>query len=213
MRQFLDTQYGMRKDSEIFKIDDSVVLVDQDGDIPLRRRNFGGQKGCGNYRHVREWIRSTWPKTIWGHKKILLMTNAHLEGYQPAGVINVSGGKTFRDIIAPLSRGPKAKVSNRGNAVHGKNTKISDRALYNNPAKPSAFSTVDKLTGALSKKNKSEVRAWLEQQESYTTHRPVRKRFLRNPYTGSNIMDVWECQLLDYRPSQSTMICTDTFNP
>jgi len=28
-------------------------------------------------------------------------------------------------------------------------------------------------------------------------HRPVRKRFFRNPYTVSYIMDLWECDLLD----------------
>ena len=30
------------------------------------------------------------------------MSNAHLEGYQPGGVINVNGGEKFREIIAPL---------------------------------------------------------------------------------------------------------------
>jgi len=54
------------------------------------------------------------------YKKILLMNNAHLEGYQPGGVINVSGGKKFREIIAPFLRGPKAEVSNLGYNVHGK---------------------------------------------------------------------------------------------
>jgi len=28
-------------------------------------------------------------------------------------------------------------------------------------------------------------------------HRPERKRFARNPYTVTNVMDVWECDLLD----------------
>ena len=58
------------------------------------------------------------------------MTNAHLDGYQPGGFIKVSRGKKFRDIIAHFSQNPKAEVSNRVYAVHGKNTKISARALY-----------------------------------------------------------------------------------
>jgi len=33
-------------------------------------------------------------------------------------------------------------------------------------------------------------------QDTYILHRPLRKRFLRNPYTV-NIMDVWECDLVD----------------
>jgi hypothetical protein len=42
-----------------------------------------------------------------------------------------------------------------------------------------------------------ELREWLEAQDTYTLHRPVRKIFPRNPYTVNNIMDVWECDLVD----------------
>ena len=35
-RRFLDTQYGIRKDGDTFKIGDSPVLVDQDGDITIQ---------------------------------------------------------------------------------------------------------------------------------------------------------------------------------
>jgi len=41
------------------------------------------------------------------------------------------------------------------------------------------------------------TKAWLEEQDAYTLHRPVWKRFARNPYTVTNVMDVWECDLLD----------------
>jgi len=40
------------------------------------------------------------------------------------------------------------------------------------------------------------LREWLETQDAYTSHRLVRKRFPRNPYTVNNIMDVWECDLV-----------------
>jgi hypothetical protein len=103
----------------------------------------------------------------------------------------------IREIIAPFSRCSKTGVSNQGYAIHGKNTEMSAMALYYNPEKPSAFSTLNKITEALPKKNKSDVRDWLEHQDDYTMHRPVRKRFLRNPNTYSNIMDVWECDILD----------------
>jgi len=69
-------------------------------------------------------------------------------------------------------------------------------SLYYNPEKPTAFSTLDKLSTALPKKDKSDVKAWLEYQDAYTIHRPAR-RFLRNPYTVTNLMDVWECDILD----------------
>ena len=34
-------------------------------------------------------------------------------------------------------------------------------------------------------------------QNTYTLHKPVRKRFPRNPYTVTNIDDVWEMDLAD----------------
>jgi hypothetical protein len=68
--------------------------------------------------------------------------------------------------------------------------------LYYDPARTSAFSTLRKLQQAVAKKKKS-VRAWLEQLDAYTMHRPVRKRFPRNPYTVTNAMNVWECALAD----------------
>jgi len=39
----------------------------------------------------------------------------------------------------------------------------------------------------------------MEKQNAYTFHRPIRKRFARNPYTVYNVMDVWECDLFDVR--------------
>ena len=42
-----------------------------------------------------------------------------------------------------------------------------------------------------------DLREWFEAQDTYTLYRPVQKRFLRNPYTVNNIMNVWECDLVD----------------
>jgi len=41
------------------------------------------------------------------------------------------------------------------------------------------------------------IGAWLEKEDAYTFHTPVRKRFARYPYTVTNVIDVWECHLLD----------------
>ena len=41
------------------------------------------------------------------------------------------------------------------------------------------------------------IRDWLEKQDAYTLNYPVRKLFARNPYTVTNLMYVWECDLLD----------------
>jgi len=73
--------------------------------------------------------------------------------------------------------------------------------LYYDPAKPSAFSTFKKLRVAVKKENKKlrDIRAWLEKQDAYTLHIPVGKRFAHNPYSVNNVIDVWECDLLDDR--------------
>ena len=78
--------------------------------------------------------------------------------------------------------------------------------LYYDPTKPTAFSTLNKLAAATvktstttTKLNKKNLRAWLEKQDPYTLHRPIRRRFSRNPYSVNNVMDVWECDLVDVR--------------
>ena len=43
-RRFHDTQYGIRKDGDTFKIGDSPVLVDQDGDITIKETEFRGSE-------------------------------------------------------------------------------------------------------------------------------------------------------------------------
>ena len=47
------------------------------------------------------------------------------------------------------------------------------------------------------KKSVDAVRAWLEKQDVYNLHRPVRKRFALNLYTVTNVMDVCVCDMLD----------------
>jgi hypothetical protein len=46
-------------------------------------------------------------------------------------------------------------------------------------------------------KSRGDIQAWLETLDSYTLHRPVRKRFPRNPYTVTNIGEVWEADIMD----------------
>ena len=41
-RRFLDTQYGVRKEGNMFRIGDSPVLVDTSGDITIKDRVFKG---------------------------------------------------------------------------------------------------------------------------------------------------------------------------
>jgi len=75
--------------------------------------------------------------------------------------------------------------------------------LYYDPAKPTAFSSLRNLGVSVKKKNNNikldDIRVWLEKQDAYTLHRPIRKRFVHNPHTVNNEMDVRECDLVDGR--------------
>jgi len=82
---------------------------------------------------------------------------------------------------------------------------VSD--IYHDEGSPAGFSTLRKLRAAdvseSKKKGKPQsvdsTRAWLEEQDAYTLHRPARKRFAGNPYTVTNVGEVWECDLLDVK--------------
>jgi len=79
-REFLDTQYGLSKEVDIFKIGDSAVLVDQDGDITIKEKEFRGSEVLWELlirkRVNLEHVTSDDLRT---YKKILQITNAHLE--------------------------------------------------------------------------------------------------------------------------------------
>ena len=68
--------------------------------------------------------------------------------------------------------------------------------LYFDPKHPSRLSTFKRLHATARGRAVGELREWLEEQDTYILHGPVRKKLPRNPYTV-NIMDVWECDLVD----------------
>ena len=55
------------------------------------------------------------------------------------------------------------------------------------------LSVAKKLKGA----EPSKVKPWLEQQDAYTLHKPLRKRIPRNQHTVSNLFDLWELEFVD----------------
>ena len=68
--------------------------------------------------------------------------------------------------------------------------------VYYDPNHPAIFGSVAKLIKA-SKNKKKDVEERLSIQNMYNLHKHVRKRFPRNPYTVTNIDDVWEMDLAD----------------
>jgi len=43
--------------------------------------------------------------------------------------------------------------------------------------------------------NKRDVEEWFSCQDTYILHKPVRKRFPRNPYTVTDFDDIWEIDI------------------
>jgi len=68
--------------------------------------------------------------------------------------------------------------------------------IYYDPKHTAGFSSAEKLVSG-AKSNKRNVEEWLSSQDTYTLHKLVRKRFPRNPYTCTNIDDVWKIDLAD----------------
>lgn len=74
------------------------------------------------------------------------------------------------------------------------------RKIYYDPAHPASYARADILTRAADRRvAKKNILPWLESQDAYNMHRPVRRRFPRRTYNVSNIDDVWEADLADLR--------------
>ena len=102
-RSFLDTQYGIRKEGDVFMIGDSSLTVDSESDIMIKGKDFRGTRGLWELMTRRnvQWDKIT-TDDLKAYKKILLLTNGHLTGYEPDGNIYISSGKKFREVIAKL---------------------------------------------------------------------------------------------------------------
>jgi len=83
-RRFLDTQYVVRKDGDMFMIGDSLIVVDTFGDITIKDRVFKGSKGLWELL-TRKKVNTEFitKDDLKSYKKILTMTNAHLINISP----------------------------------------------------------------------------------------------------------------------------------
>lgn len=91
---------------------------------------------------------------------------------------------------------PKAKRN--GNKTDSVNKRLSH--AYFTASLPSSFGGKKKLIRGLKgspKINDPVVTKWLTNRDSYTLHRPVRKRFPRRKYIVNGIDDLWQVDLTD----------------
>ena len=75
------------------------------------------------------------------------------------------------------------------------------RELYYNPESPASFGGVDSIYRAVKNDAKyqisrNKIRSWLQKQDTYTLHKPVRYRFKRNRVIAGAIDEQWEADLV-----------------
>jgi len=95
-RHFVETQYGVRKDGDMFMMADSSILVNAGGDITVKEREFNLLKGLWELL-TRKKVNTDFitKDDLNMYKEILTMNNAHLTRYHPNGNINITCGKNF----------------------------------------------------------------------------------------------------------------------
>ena len=72
--------------------------------------------------------------------------------------------------------------------------------LYFDPTHPAAFGGVTPLANAVKgSSSRKQVTEWLRAQDTYTLHRPARKRFPRNRYVVYGPNELWQADLNDMR--------------
>jgi hypothetical protein len=76
--------------------------------------------------------------------------------------------------------------------------------IYYDPKNPAAFSTLERLYEATEKSiSRTKIKKWLEEQRTYSLHKPKRKRFPRNFYDVDNIGDLWQADLICWESLES----------
>lgn len=72
---------------------------------------------------------------------------------------------------------------------------------YFDPKLPTAFGGKTKLIKSLkrpkSKVKPSQISKWLDTTDTYTLHKPVKRKFKRRQYVVARIDSTWQCDLVD----------------
>jgi hypothetical protein len=105
--RFLDTQYGIRKVGDQFRIGNSVFGVDTEGNIhigePDSAKKFNATAGLWELLTRKKVdTQLVTQSDLQTYKNILELSNAHLKGYEPGADIQTSEGVKYRDVISKL---------------------------------------------------------------------------------------------------------------
>jgi len=99
----LDAEYGLRKVGDEFFIGNSGVTVDENSDFYIRDKHFKGTRNLWELLTRKKVdTKIVTDSDLRQYKRILTLTSAHLEGYEPGAPIHISKGVKFRTVIAKL---------------------------------------------------------------------------------------------------------------
>jgi hypothetical protein len=73
---------------------------------------------------------------------------------------------------------------------------------YIDPSFPGSYSGANSFIKSIKENNKipsKKIKKWLQEQETYTLHKPKTKKFTRNKVLVSGIDDTWQADLVDVR--------------
>lgn len=103
-RRYLDTEFGIRREDDgTFMIGDSPLTVDENGDIIIHGETFKGTVGLWELLTRKDVnTKLTTKKDLSTYKKILQLTNAHLEDNKLHNKIKTTRGSKFKTIISQL---------------------------------------------------------------------------------------------------------------
>lgn len=83
--------------------------------------------------------------------------------------------------------------------LNGKSTTNNNylKNYYYNPKNPGSFSGLSTLRRHIKKSHLKKLPLWIQSQETYTLHKPARKKFQRNKTIVYGIDDTWQADLID----------------
>ena len=97
-------------------------------------------------------------------------------------------------------------------------------SVYYNPKRSGGFGGVERLYSDVKKDGKfdisrAKIRKWLMGQDTYTLHKPARRRFKRNRVIVGGIDELWQMDLADMQPLATEndgyrylLVCIDVFS-
>ena len=107
--RLLDTEYGIRREGEDFKIGNATVTVDNMSNLTIKGKHFKGTEDLWTLLTRKNVNYNAIDKNeLQKYKTILELTNAHLKGYRSGGDIRTSRGTKFKNVIVQLF--PEAKT-------------------------------------------------------------------------------------------------------